>query len=280
MVYGAIDLHMRYSQIRIVDEDGAVLRDQRIVTSRERLTAGVRRVRADADPARDRDRERVGRAGARGGRPRGDRRRSELRADVWRADSAQVKTDRRDVAALAEANRRGWYRAAHRASAAQRETKQILRTRRLLVQHADRRGAVCCARCCGKRAIASAPAAARRCPRALARLALPAALARDAGAAVPPDRGADDRDCTRSMRGVQTRTASDRDRRAVAQRAGRRADRRDDVSRLRRSPSSGFAHAGQVSARDRAWCRAKTVPPSAAIAATLPKPGRASCAVC
>ena len=37
MVYGAIDLHMRYSQIRIIDTDGAVLRDQRIVTSRERF---------------------------------------------------------------------------------------------------------------------------------------------------------------------------------------------------------------------------------------------------
>jgi transposase len=37
MVYGAIDLHMRYSQIRIVDEAGVVLRDQRVVTSRERL---------------------------------------------------------------------------------------------------------------------------------------------------------------------------------------------------------------------------------------------------
>ncbi len=32
----------------------------------------------------------------------------------------KVKTDRRDVAALAEANRRGWYRATHRVSAAQR----------------------------------------------------------------------------------------------------------------------------------------------------------------
>lgn len=36
MVYGAIDLHMRYSQIRIVDDTGAVLRDQRGFTSRER----------------------------------------------------------------------------------------------------------------------------------------------------------------------------------------------------------------------------------------------------
>ena len=32
MVYGAIDLHMRYSQIRIIDETGTVLREQRIVT--------------------------------------------------------------------------------------------------------------------------------------------------------------------------------------------------------------------------------------------------------
>jgi len=37
MVYGAIDLHMRYSQIRIIDDTGTVLRDQRVVTSRERL---------------------------------------------------------------------------------------------------------------------------------------------------------------------------------------------------------------------------------------------------
>ena len=28
MVYGAIDLHMRYSQIRVVDEQGAVVREQ------------------------------------------------------------------------------------------------------------------------------------------------------------------------------------------------------------------------------------------------------------
>jgi len=40
MVYGAIDLHMRYSQIRIVDSDGQIVRDQRVVTSPERLIAG------------------------------------------------------------------------------------------------------------------------------------------------------------------------------------------------------------------------------------------------
>jgi transposase len=45
-----------------------------------------------------------------------------------------VKTDRRDVAALAEANRRGWYRPVHRVSAAQRACRQVLRSRRLLVE--------------------------------------------------------------------------------------------------------------------------------------------------
>jgi hypothetical protein len=39
MVYGAIDLHMRFSQIRIVDETGRVVRDRRVVTSRDRLVA-------------------------------------------------------------------------------------------------------------------------------------------------------------------------------------------------------------------------------------------------
>jgi transposase len=46
----------------------------------------------------------------------------------------KVKTDRRDAAALAEANRRGWYRAVHRASAPQRARRQVLRSRRHLVQ--------------------------------------------------------------------------------------------------------------------------------------------------
>ncbi len=39
MVYGAIDLHLRYSRVRIIDDAGRVQRDQRVVTSRERLLA-------------------------------------------------------------------------------------------------------------------------------------------------------------------------------------------------------------------------------------------------
>jgi transposase len=55
-----------------------------------------------------------------------------------------VKTDRRDVAALAEANRRGWYRRAYRRSAPQRLLQQRLRVRRQLV--AARTGVISVAR--------------------------------------------------------------------------------------------------------------------------------------
>src|SRR5262245_27278236 len=37
MMYGAIDLHMRYSQLRIVTATGEVLRDRRVPTTGERL---------------------------------------------------------------------------------------------------------------------------------------------------------------------------------------------------------------------------------------------------
>ena len=134
MVYGAIDLHMRYSQVRIIDAEGHVMRETRVATTAERLIAAFARARADADSARDRDRERVGGAGARGAPGHtvivADPNFAPMYGDVRRT----VKTDARDVAALAEANRRGWYRAAHRTSAEQRARRQVLRARRQLVQ--------------------------------------------------------------------------------------------------------------------------------------------------
>jgi hypothetical protein len=39
MEYGAMDLHTRESEIRIVEPDGAVVFARRIATTRERLTA-------------------------------------------------------------------------------------------------------------------------------------------------------------------------------------------------------------------------------------------------
>ena len=133
MEYGAIDLHLRHSQIRIVREDGSVVLDRRVSTTRESLTALF------------------------GGRPR-------LRVVVetgteseWVAQTVEtcghevvvvdpnyalmygtwqrrVKTDRRDAAGLAEANRRGIYRAAHRVSASQRHQRRVLRVREQLIR--------------------------------------------------------------------------------------------------------------------------------------------------
>ena len=133
MVYGAIDLHMRYSQIRIIDDTGTVVREQRVVTCRERLVKvfdGLRPMRILLETGTESEwvaqtLEAAGHAVI-----VADPNYAPMYGELRR----RVKTDRRDVAALAEANRRGWYRAAHRTSAAQRATRQVLRARRQLVQ--------------------------------------------------------------------------------------------------------------------------------------------------
>lgn len=139
MVYGAIDLHMQYSQIRILDDTGVVQRDQRVPTTRVRLIQafaahGPMRILVETGTESEWVAQALEAAGH-----------TVVVADpnyapMYGELTRKVKTDRRDVAALAEANRRGWYRPAHRTSAAQRETTQILRTRRYLVQ--QRSGAV------------------------------------------------------------------------------------------------------------------------------------------
>lgn len=133
MVYGAIDLHMRYSQIRIIDEAGTVLRDQRIITTRDRLVQafdGFRPVRILLEAGTES--EWVAQAIEAAGHKviMADPNFAPMYGELRR----KIKTDRRDVAALAEANRRGWYRPAHRRSAPQRATQQLLRTRRQLVR--------------------------------------------------------------------------------------------------------------------------------------------------
>ena len=123
MVYGAIDLHMRYSQIRIIDADGQVVREQRVVTSAERLVAafgghGPMRILLETGT----ESEWVAQALEAAGHEVivADPNYAPMYGEIRR----KVKTDRRDVAALAEANRRGWYRATHRVSAAQRALRQ------------------------------------------------------------------------------------------------------------------------------------------------------------
>jgi transposase len=133
MVYGAIDLHMRYSQIRIVDAEGAVLHEQRVPTSAARLVEvfggrGAMRILLETGT----ESEWVAQALEAVGHEVvvADPNYAPMYGEIRR----KVKTDRRDVAALAEANRRGWYRATHRVSRAQRGLRQILRSRRQLVQ--------------------------------------------------------------------------------------------------------------------------------------------------
>ncbi len=174
MFYGAIDLHMRFSQIRVLDETGTVMREQRIPTTRERLLKAFEEWR----PARilletGTASEWVAQA------------LEDVGHDVIVADpnyapmygdlQRKVKTDRRDAAALAEANRRGWYRPAHRRSAMQRVTQQWLRTRRQLVRM--RSGAAALVRSLVKQeGYRVPPCQPERLPAHIAALALPAAL--------------------------------------------------------------------------------------------------------
>jgi transposase len=133
MVYGAIDLHMRHSQIRVIDADGKVLRDKRIATDRDELVKaferwGTLRIVVETGTESEWVAQTLEAAG------------HEVvvvdpnYAPMYGETTRRVKTDRRDVAALAEANRRGWYRATHRVSAEQRAMRQRLRVRRQLVQ--------------------------------------------------------------------------------------------------------------------------------------------------
>lgn len=244
MVYGAIDLHMRYSQIRVVDDSGAVVRDQRIVTTRERFVQAF----AGHGPLRilletGTESEWVAQALEQAGHEVivADPNYAPMYGEIRR----RVKTDRRDVAALAEANRRGWYRATHRVSAAQRATRQLLRTRRQLVQ--ARSGAVALIRSLVKQDGYRLPScAAERVPARLAQLPLPAGLA----AAVTP--------LARTITTVTTEIA------ALDRTLRTRAAADPIVARLQTVPGVGlivaltfrtqldtidrFTHAGQVSA--------------------------------
>jgi transposase len=244
MVYGAIDLHMRQSQIRIIDEGGTVVRDQRVPTTRERLTAafaGVGAMRILVETGTES--EWVAQALEAAGHEVvvADPNYAPMYGDMTR----RIKTDRRDVAALAEANRRGWYRVTHRTSAEQRETKQMLRTRRFLVQ--QRSGAVSLLRSLlrqsgyrlGTGSCATVPARVARLAVTGELAATLAPLCRQIAALTTEIHGLDAR--------LQTRTASD----AI-------------VARLRSVPGIGlvvattfrafvdrherFGHAGQVSA--------------------------------
>jgi transposase len=133
MEYGAIDLHTRRSQIRIVDEQGDVVLDRRIETRASDFT----RVFRERPPMlilleSSTESEWVAQCLERLGH-------EVIVADpnfaaMYGERTRRVKTDRRDTAALAMACRTGVYRRAHRISSATRVRRQQLRIREQLVR--------------------------------------------------------------------------------------------------------------------------------------------------
>ncbi len=130
MEYGAIDLHKKESQVRIITADGAVI-DRRILTTRDRLTAVFGgRARMPILIEASTESEWVA------------QHLESLGHEVIVADpnygamyarrSRRVKTDRRDAVALADACQHGNYRPAHRRSARQRIVQSMLNVRREL----------------------------------------------------------------------------------------------------------------------------------------------------
>jgi transposase len=133
MDYVAIDLHARHSLIRSVAADGTVQWERRIATTREGFAA----VLGQRAPARvliesSTDSEWVAQTLETCGH-------EVIVADpsyalMYGHRDPHIKTDRRDVAALAEACRLGIYRRAHRVSAVQRQVRRALRVREQLVR--------------------------------------------------------------------------------------------------------------------------------------------------
>lgn len=133
MEYGAIDLHMRRSEIRIEREDATLVVAQRVETTRgafEKMFGQRPRMRILIESSTESEwvaqcLEALGH--------------EVIVADpnyapMYGQRNRRVKTDKRDVTALAAACRTGTYRLASRVSAAQRTRRQDLRVRRHLVQ--------------------------------------------------------------------------------------------------------------------------------------------------
>jgi transposase len=133
MEYGAIDLHKQRSVIRIVNAAGTVMLDRTISTTREAFVQvfGERprmRVLLETGTESEWVAQTIEGCGH-----------QVVVADpnytlMYGSRQRTVKTDRRDVHALAEANRLGIFRRAHRVSAAQRDRRRRLRVREQLVR--------------------------------------------------------------------------------------------------------------------------------------------------
>jgi transposase len=133
MEYGAIDLHTRRSQIRILAGDGRVLIDRRIDTTRRAFT-GVFEGRPPMPVLLESSTESEGVAQPLESFGHEVIVAAPNDAAMYGQRTRRIKTDRRDVAALAEACRQGHYRRAHRVSSMSQTRRQQLRVR----QHAVR----------------------------------------------------------------------------------------------------------------------------------------------
>ena len=133
MEYVAIDLHTRRSQVRIVTADGTPVLERRINTRADefgRLFEGRPRMQILVESSTESEwvaqcLEALGH--------------EVIVADptyaaMYGSRTRRIKTDRRDVAALAEACRRGVYRRAHRVSIEMQRRRQQLRTREHLIR--------------------------------------------------------------------------------------------------------------------------------------------------
>lgn len=133
MLYGAIDLHKQKSEIRIVTGEGALTYEERIRTTRSEFI----RVFRDRGPLTvlvesSTESEWVAQTLEAAGH-------TVVVADpsylpMYGQRSRAIKTDRRDVAALAHACRLGLYRRAHRVSVATRDLRRQLQIRRTLIE--------------------------------------------------------------------------------------------------------------------------------------------------
>jgi transposase len=126
-----VDLHKRESRLAIKAPDGTIT-DRCIVTTRERLTAVFRRSAARAHATRGEQGERVGGAPPRVAWPRGDRGRSELRADVRHPLAAYQDGQARCAGAHGRVRDRA-YRPAHRLADGRRHVRAELAVRDVLV---------------------------------------------------------------------------------------------------------------------------------------------------
>lgn len=133
MEYGAIDLHKQRSLVCIVDVGGEVAIERTLTTSRAAFTAvfGGRapmRVLLETGTESEWVAQTIEACGH-----------EVVVADpnyslMYGTRQRRVKTDHRDVRALAEANRLGIFRRAHRVSDAQRDIRRRLRVRAQLVR--------------------------------------------------------------------------------------------------------------------------------------------------